>query len=85
VEIVEFLPLIQNNEKILVELLFCIPMANGRVERTFSQLKLIKSNQCTCLKEDTLDELIRINVEGLPPAQWDASTAVELSVSSKTS
>ena len=27
----------------LVELLFCLPMANGRVERIFSQLKLIKT------------------------------------------
>lgn len=67
-----------SNLLILVELLFCIPMANGRVERVFSQMKFIKSNQRTCLKENTLDELIRINVEGPPLAQWDASRAVEL-------
>ena len=67
-----------SNLLILVELLFCIPMANGRVERVFSHLKFIKSNQRTCLKENTLDELIRINVEGPPLAKWDASQAVEL-------
>jgi len=53
-------------------------MANGRVERIFSQMKFIKSNQRTCLKENTLDELLRINVEGPQLAQWDVSRAVEL-------
>ena len=31
----------------VVELLFCLPIANGRVERVFSLLKLIKDNQRT--------------------------------------
>ena len=29
---------------VFVELLFCLPIANGRVERGFSQLKLMKNN-----------------------------------------
>lgn len=29
----------------LVELLFCLPMSNGHVERVFSQLKLIKTDR----------------------------------------
>ena len=48
----------------VVELLFCLPMSNGHLERVFSQLKLIKINRRTRLGEDTLDRLIRINVEG---------------------
>ena len=55
----------------IVELLFCLPVANGRVERVFSQLKLIKNNRRTCLREDTLDQLLRINVEGPPLSDWD--------------
>ena len=62
----------------VVELLFCLPMANGRVERVFSQLKLIKTNRRTCLGEDTLDRLLRINAEGPPLSQWDASAALEV-------
>ena len=63
----------RSNLLILVELLLCIPMANGRVERVFSQKKLIKSNQRTSLKE-----LTRSNVEGPPLAQWNANPAVDL-------
>ena len=62
----------------VVELLFCIPIANGRVERVFSQLKLIKNSRRTCLGENSLDHLLRINVEGPPLADWDATRAVEL-------
>ena len=33
-----------SNVLAVIELLFCLPIANGRVERVFSQLKLIKNN-----------------------------------------
>ena len=59
-------------------------MANGRVERVFSLLKLIKNNRRTCLKEDTLDHLLRINAEGPSLIDWDASRALELWSSDKT-
>ena len=36
----------------ILELLFCLPMANGHLERVFSQLKLIKTN---CLGKNQLD------------------------------
>ena len=39
---------------------------------------LIKVNRRTCLGEDTLDRLIRINVEGPPLSKWDANGALEL-------
>ena len=50
----------------IVELLFCLPLSNGRLERLFSQLKLIKSQKRTCLQEGTLENLLRIHVEGPP-------------------
>ena len=62
----------------VIELLFCLPIANGRVERVFSQLKLIKNTRRTCLCEDTLDHFIKINVEGPPLTDWDPNRAVEL-------
>ena len=62
----------------VVELLFCLPVSNGHLERVFSQLKLIKSERRTCLGEDRLDQLIRINVEAPVLSQWDASNAVDL-------
>uniref|UniRef100_A0A1X7TLB5 HAT C-terminal dimerisation domain-containing protein n=1 Tax=Amphimedon queenslandica TaxID=400682 RepID=A0A1X7TLB5_AMPQE len=62
----------------VVQLLFCLPMSNGHLEQVFSQLKLIKVNRRTCLGEDTLDHLIRINVEGPPLSKWQASHALEL-------
>lgn len=68
----------------VIELLFCLPMANGHLERVFSQLKLIKSNRRTCLREDTLDQLLRVNVEGPPLAEWDATGALELWWKEKT-
>jgi len=53
----------------VIGLLFCLPISHGHLERVFSQLKLIKLNRRTCLCEDTLDHLIRINVEGPPLSQ----------------
>ena len=45
---------------ILAELLFSLPASNGKVERTFSQLKVIKSDKRTSLNYDTLDNLLTI-------------------------
>ena len=53
-------------------------MANGRLERVFSQLKLSKTNRHTNLGDDSLDYLVRVNVEGPPLSEWDASRAFEI-------
>ena len=50
----------------LVELLFCIPVTNGHVERVFSTLKHIKTNLQSSLSEDHLDDLLKISVDGPP-------------------
>ena len=60
------------------ELHFCLPMANGRLERIFSTLKFIKSDRRNCLNEHTLDRLIRINVEAPTQSKWNPETAVKL-------
>ena len=62
----------------LAELLFCLPVGNGTLECVFSELKLIKTGHRTCLKEDTLDQLLRIHIEGPPLSEWKADGALEL-------
>ena len=62
----------------LIELLFCLPMSNGHVERVFSQLKVIKTDRRTGLGEDRLDSLLRITTTGPPLSEWDPTHAVEL-------
>ena len=44
----------------LVELLFSLPMSNGKLERVFSLMKNIKTIKRTSLGEDRLDQLLRI-------------------------
>lgn len=73
-----------SNILVLVELLFCIPVANGRVERLFSHLKVIESNRQSTLGEDRLDHLLRVKVDAPPLAQWDPSAAVDLWLKDKT-
>ena len=67
-----------SNVLAVVELLFCLPVSNGPLERVFSQLKLIKTNRCTKLGQDRLDSLMRIKVEGPALSEWDATRSVEL-------
>ena len=62
-----------NNILPLIELIFCLPMSNGQLERVFS-----KSDRRSSLSEDRLDHLVPITVEGPPIAQWDAAGAVQL-------
>jgi len=50
----------------LIELLICLPMSNGHVERVFSTLKMIKAERHTSLSKDYLDHLVRIVVDGPP-------------------
>ena len=60
---------------LLSELLFSLPFTNSKVERTFSTLKVIKTDCRTSLHTSTLDE---INVEGPPLENFSADHAVDL-------
>eukprot|EP00117_Sycon_ciliatum_P027154 scpid90294/ scgid22121/ len=62
----------------LVELLLCLPMSNGKVERIFSTVKHVNSDRRCRLSEDRLDALVRIAVEGPPAADWQSGEAVSL-------
>ena len=60
------------------ELLLCLAMSNGHLERVCSQLKLIKSERRTSLSENRLNSLLRIITTGPPLPQWDPSSAFDL-------
>lgn len=60
----------------VVELLLTLPVSNGQVERIFSPLKLVKMSTRTHLNEDTLDQFVRITVEGPLFSQWNATGAI---------
>ena len=66
------------NVLVLVELLYCFPVANGTLERVFSQLKQIKDDFRCSLNESTLDELLRIAVDAPPLSNWHAEGALDL-------
>ena len=68
----------------LVELIFTIPLSNSSVERCFSHFNFIKTNRRASLKEDSLDHLLRINVEGPSFLEWDPRPAVSLWWKDKT-
>ena len=55
----------------IMELLFSLPVANGQMERILPQLKLIKNNRRTYLWEDTLDQLLSINVDNDLIRSWN--------------
>ena len=45
-----------------VQLLFCLPVSNGKLERVFSILKNIKHKQSS-LSNELLDDLLAVNVD----------------------
>ena len=63
------------NLLIVSELLFSLPFTNTKVEKSFSHLKVIKSERCT---SRTLDDLLEINIEGPPFESFSAGSAVDL-------
>ena len=61
----------------LVELLLVFPVSNATVERGFSAMKRIKSDWRNRLNEETLENLMRISIEGPPRSGFDPQVAVE--------
>ena len=60
-----------------------IPIHTADVERTFSQLKLIKTRTRNRMNEKTLDSLLRIVLEGPDVDKFPVADAVELWASKK--
>ena len=54
-----------------------VPIHTAGVERTFSQLKLLKTRVRNRMNEKTLDSLLRIALEGPPTSEFPVSEAVK--------
>lgn len=63
---------------ILVELLFSLPASNGKLERVFSQLNVIKTNKRTSLTNESLDDLLLLTTENLPLSEFSPDSAIDL-------
>lgn len=63
---------------LLVELLFSIPISNAKVERLFSLMNHVKTDSRAALSENTLNNLIRIRMEGPSFEQYDPTAAIDL-------
>ena len=55
-----------------------VPIQTADVERTFSQLKLIKTRVRNRMLEKTLDSLLRIAIKGPPTSEFSATDTVKL-------
>ena len=48
----------------LIELLFTILISNGHLERCFSQMKILKTDQSSSVNKEGLDNSLCINLKG---------------------
>ena len=62
----------------LARLLFSLPASNGKVERTFSQLSLLKTSKRASLGNQTLDDLLTINVSKVTMDEFEPEPAIKL-------
>ena len=63
---------------LLVELLFCLPISNAKVEILFSLMKRIKCDSQASLGEVQLNNMIRICVEGPTVTNFNPLPAITL-------
>ena len=66
------------NVLLISELLFSLPFANSKVEQALSMLNLIVTERHSVLGGSVLDDLMEINVEGVPTNCFTANHAVQL-------
>jgi len=62
----------------ICQLLFSLPFFTAKVERTFSALKVIKTERRVSLNSSALEDLLEVKLEGPPLNEFSADAAVEL-------
>ena len=62
----------------LIELLFSLPASNGKLERIFSQLKMIKTDKQSLLNNEQLDDLLSLNADAILLETFDANPSTDL-------
>ena len=62
---------------LLVELLFCLPISNAKVERFFSFMNRVKTDIRSSLGEKRINSLLRIAIDGPSIEEFDAKKAID--------
>ena len=62
----------------LASLLFSLPVSNGKIERAFSQVNLLKSSKRTSLGNETLSDLLVLNADKVPLQDISPEAAIDL-------
>ena len=68
----------------LVRLLFTLPVSNGKLERVFSTLKLIKLGKRSLLANDMLDDLLVPNTDCVPLKEFKPDRSIHMWWNAKT-
>ena len=71
------------NILIWAELLFSLPVSNGKLERVFSVLGTIKIDKRSLLTNESLDDLVLLNSDKIPIDTFDPNPAIDLWWSAK--
>jgi len=58
--------------------LFSLPASNGKLERAFSQVNLIKTTKRSSLSQKSLHDLVLLNVDKCPLKDFLADPSIEL-------
>ena len=62
----------------LASLLFSLPVSNGKLERAFSQVNLLKGSKRTLLGNETLSDLLVLNADKVPLQEFSPEAAIDL-------
>ena len=66
------------NLTMLAQLLFALPVSNGKLERVFSELKAIKVERRASLSNETLNNLLIINTDPVPFEDFNPDPAIQM-------
>jgi len=72
------------NVQTLTRLLFSLPLSNGKLERVFSTMKNIKMEKRSLMSNETLDDLLAINVDKVNAEDFNADHSIQLWWKTKT-
>ena len=73
-----------SNVLILAQLIFSLPVSNGKLERIFSTLKVIKVDKRASLGNSTLDDLLVLNADKIPLQDFNPDPSIDLWWKAKT-
>ena len=72
------------NALTLIQLLFSLPASNGKLERAFSEVNVIKTSKRNLLTNESLDDLLLLSIEGPPLQDFSPDPAIDLWWKEKT-